>query len=387
MPTAPAPPLRFAFAGMIAMVVAMGIGRFVYTPILPGMMDELGLSASQAGFIASANYLGYLAGAVLAAGGWAHGRERAVMFAALLLTAALTGAMALTESVAVFSAVRFLSGLSTAFVMVFITTIVFSHLAAAGREELQAVHFAGVGIGITLSGAMTGLLYLAGSGWAAGWSWSAVVSAAGCAVVLLLLDRGPAGTGSAEREPPLPDDPALRRVILAYGIFGFGYIITATFLIAIVREGEAGHLAESAVWMAAGLAGIPSIWLWGLAARRWGLTTIFAAGTLVEAVGVFASVSLGGFLGPLLGGALLGGTFIAVTAIGLQLGRRLAGRSPRRALAFMTAAFGTGQILGPIFAGYLTDLTGTYFLASVGAALALLASAFIAWQTGRSRPV
>ena len=99
-----ASPLRFALAGMIAMAVAMGIGRFVYTLILPGMMDGLGLTAADAGLIASANYLGYLVGALLAAGGWASGRERTLMLAGLAGTALLCAAMGLTESLATFLA-------------------------------------------------------------------------------------------------------------------------------------------------------------------------------------------------------------------------------------------------------------------------------------------
>jgi predicted MFS family arabinose efflux permease len=167
-------------------------------------------------------------------------------------------------------------------------------------------------------------------------------------------------------------------------MFGFGYIVTATFLVAIVRQGDAGRQFEALVWLATGLAGIPSVWLWNRLAARAGLTAAFALGCLVEAVGVTASVALGGFAGPLLGGFLLGGTFIAITALGLQIGRLLAPEAPRRVLALMTASFGLGQILGPIAAGWVAEWTGNFVAASIGAAVALLFAGAIAWSAGPS---
>src|SRR5690606_2271711 len=192
-------PLRLAFAGMVAMAVAMGIGRFVYTPILPGMMQELGLSAAQAGWIASANYLGYLVGALVAAGGWAHGLERRLMLTGLGGTAVLCALMGLSESMAAFLVVRFLAGVASAFVMVFLASIVFSHLSLAGRDDLQAVHFGGVGLGIAVSAALMGVLVADHAGWAAGWFWSAAIALAGFAVVAVLIDCGPAANGADGR--------------------------------------------------------------------------------------------------------------------------------------------------------------------------------------------
>lgn len=375
--TAPASPLRLALGGMIAMAVAMGIGRFVYTPILPGMMEGLGMSAADAGLIASANYLGYLVGAVAASGAWGQGRERPIMLAGLGASAALAAVMALTESLVAFLLIRFLAGVASAFLMVFLSTIVLSRLLAAGREDLQAVHFGGVGLGIATSSLMTGALVIAGAEWPASWLWAGAISAAGFVAAWLMVDRGPASTGPAEPEPPLPKSLRLRRVIIAYGLFGFGYVVTATFLVAIVRQGEGGRLFESAVWLVTGLAGFPSVWLWNKAARRIGLARTFAIGCLVEAVGVAASVGIGGHAGPLIAAVLLGGTFIAVTAQGLQAARRLARDAPRRALALMTASFGIGQIVGPIAAGYLADHSGNFVSGSVLAVIFLLASAAI----------
>jgi hypothetical protein len=224
---------------------------------------------------------------------------------------------------------------------------------------------------------MAGLIGI-DAGWQAGWVGAALLSLAGLLAVMLMIDRGPVLHGaSAVREPPLPRGRPLMSIILAYGLFGFGYIVTATFLIAIVRAGGAGRPFETGVWFATGLAALPSVFVWDAAARRVGLIAAFALGCLIEAIGVAASVMLAVGIGPLLGGILLGGTFVGVTALGLRIGREMAPRSPRRVLATMTAAFGIGQILGPIAAGFIAEWTGDFVLASSVASVALLGAAAI----------
>ncbi len=388
MKSASPSPFRFAVGGIVAMAVAMGIGRFVYTPILPGMMDELGLTAAGAGWIASANYLGYLAGALAASGGWAHGHERMVMLASLGASALLAGLMGATDWMPAFLVIRFLAGVASAFVMIFLSSIVMGHMAAVGRPGLQTVHFTGVGLGIAASSALMAALVTYHSDWRAGWFASAAISALGFVPVAMLIDRGPAasaGQGSGTgREPALAWGAPLVKVIVGYGLFGIGYVVTATFLIAIVRQGGGGRVFEAMVWLATGIAVLPSLWLWQGFARRAGLAGAYLAACVAEAAGVAASVSVGGAIGPLLGGALLGLTFVAITALGLQAGRQLAPRSPRRVLALMTASFGAGQILGPIAAGMLAEHSGSFVLPSLAAAIVLLASGLIVWSAKRS---
>lgn len=379
--------LRYAFAGALAMAIGMGIGRFAYTPILPGMMEGLGLTASDAGLIASANYVGYLIGAILAGGGWGQGRERSMAYLGTGGTAVLTAAMGFTDAIPAFLLIRFLAGVASAFMMIFLSTIIFNQLARTQQPGLQSLHFGGVGLGITVSAVLTAAVFLLGLDWQMNWFAAAGVSAiAFIGVVCLMGVDDYAPPSQAHREPPLVWNASLAKISLAYAIFGAGYIVTATFLIAIVRQSEGGFVVESGVWLAAGLAGAPSVWLWSLVARRLGLAMAFGIGCMVEAVGVVASVSIGGYGAQILAGALLGGTFIAVTAIGLQIGRAVADEAPRRALAIMTAAFGVGQITGPLLAGIAADLTGSFFAPSIGAAVALMIAGLVGLQASNQRP-
>jgi predicted MFS family arabinose efflux permease len=377
--TKDSPPNRLttALAGMIAMAAAMGFGRFSFTPILPGMMSGVPLSASDAGVIASANFIGYLAGAVLSAYGWAAGRERLTALLSLLATAVLLAAMAGTNSVTVFVVIRFLAGLASALAMVFTSAIVLSHGQAAGSDHVQSAHFAGPGAGIALSSVMVMLIGLGShtgpDTWRADWIGGAIYSAVSLVIVWLLLPSGPAQLGQAVKEPPLVWDRPLVLVTASYGLFGFGYVITATFLVAIARMAAAGQTVEFLCWFIAGITAAISLFAWKYLVSAFGIGGVYIAALLLQAIGVLATVLLPHSVAPLIGGGLFGLTFMAVTAYGLQIGRKLSPSSPRRILAMMTAAFGVGQIIGPIVAGWIAETTGSFTLPTVIAALMLAA--------------
>lgn len=377
-------PLTVALAGMAAMVAAMGIGRFVYTPILPAMMQDLGLSVSEAGFIASSNYAGYLLGAVLAGGGWGTGRERSVILASLGVLVATLFVMAIGSSLIAFLIWRFVAGVASAFILVFAASIVLARLANAGRSDLGAWHFGGVGLGIALSSALIGIGIAAGWSWRIDWVVSGLLGLGAIAVVALLMPPPLSTAGQSSIEPPLRWPLPLSLITISYGLFGASYIVTATFVIAIIREAGAGAYFESLAWLFAGLAGFPSVWLWQKLVPFTGRTGMIAIACIVEAFGVYASVGLPAPFGAILGAGLLGGTFIAITATGLQVGQSKAGASPRRALAAMTVAFSLGQIIGPVLAGIATDLTGSYEVASFCAAAVLIVSAAFAFACGQA---
>jgi MFS family permease len=190
------------------------------------------------------------------------------------------------------------------------------------------------------------------------------------------LPRG--GTGGAGRpEPRLSWTRPFVALTASYGLFGIGYVVTATFIVAIVREGGAAPWLEALTWFVTGVTAALSLAFWKRPERRLGLLGSYRTALVLEALGVGATVVLPVPASVLVGGALLGATFMVITAYGLQLGRAMAPESPRRAFAIMTAAFGTGQIVGPLVAGWLAARSGSYALPSLLAA-AILALAALA---------
>jgi predicted MFS family arabinose efflux permease len=385
-------PRLLAVGGLISMAVAVGIGRFVYTPILPPMAQGLGLTTGEAGLIASANFAGYLAGAVAAA--WARGlaNPRAWLIGALAVSAATTGLMAWVEGLPAALVWRFVGGAASAYVLVLASALVLERLAATGHAALSAVHFSGVGTGIAISALLTFGLAAAGLGWRAMWLGSGLLSIAGLVAVMALVPAAPAASRSgagmlADPTPPHAADGRLIRLTVAYGLFGFGYVITATFLVLIVRGSAEAARVEPVFWLAFGLAAVPSVALWVAWGRRIGVMPAFAVACLVEALGVFASVGWPGVPGLMAAAILLGGTFMGLTALGLIAARDLAPADARRWVGILTSAFGLGQMVGPAVAGYGFDLTRSFYLPSMLAVAALCVAAVLALAVARKAAV
>lgn len=381
MIAAPPRPLALAIGGLIALAAAMGIGRFVYTPILPFMVEDLGLTKGQAGLIASANFAGYLGGALLAAAPFLPGSRRAWLLGGLAVSALTTAATGIVSSMPAFLAIRFAGGVASAFVLVFASTLILGRLRSAGRDNFSALHFAGVGVGIALSAVLVSVL--ADVGWRWQWIASGLVSFAAVALV--------AGLVPDRAEPPHApahdaDGRGLTSLVTAYGLFGFGYVITATFIVAIVRASEEIRPLEPVVWLVVGLTGAPSIALWTWAGGKIGVIRAFALACAVEAIGVAASVLWITPAGILLAAMLLGGTFMGISALGLVGAQQLSRADPRRVMAIMTASFGLGQIIGPVFAGALHDRTGSFTPASLAATGALTVAALLAVKSAARKP-
>ncbi len=370
-------PLSLAFGGFLAMAAGIGIGRFVYTPILPPMVEAVPLTKSAAGLIASANFVGYLAGALLASWPGLPGTRRFWLLLGLATNALCLAAMGLTHSIALFMTLRLAAGVASAFALIFSSALVLDRLARAGRPGLSALHFSGVGSGIALSAAVVAVLLAGHSPWPNLWFASGALSLAAAIGVVLLV---PAQEGTA---PTAPTSGAkagggFAALLVAYSLFGFGYVITATFLMALIRAAPGLAPLEPFAWVFVGLSAAPSTILWNAIAARWGILKGFALAALVEAIGVAASVLWVSTPAIVLAAVLLGGTFMGLTALGLIAARERGTGDPRARLGLMTAVFSAGQIVGPAFAGYAYDLTGSLTLPSLAAAAALLLAAALA---------
>ena len=368
-------PFKIALAGLLCLATAMGIGRFAFTPLLPMMLNDGVIDLLGASVLASANYLGYLVGALLCTFqpwlwrylgrrfGWLPQVAASTWVrAGLAATSLLTLGMALHVP-ALWPVLRFVAGVASAFVFIFTSGWCLSQLAAQHASRLGGVMYAGPGAGIAFSGLLaSGMVSLHASA-AAGWLVLGVLACGLTALVWPVFDRtatastltsamsstapGSSASGNTERTTAAAGRKQMLLLALAYGLAGFGYIITATFLPVIARQALPGSRWLDMFWPLFGLAVMAGALLTTRLSLKGDLRYLLAGCYGVQALGVGVTVWSPTLFGFVAGSLLLGIPFTAITFFAMQEVRRLRPDAMSSHMGLLTAVYGLGQIAGP----------------------------------------
>ena len=380
--------VRAAVACMIVLAVALGVGRFAFTPILPLMLHGGALDLQQGGWLASANYAGYFVGAMTCA--MLRVEPGRVVRAGLMATAVLTCAMGVVDVFWIWAAIRFVAGAVSAWTFVFASQWGLAHLARRNAHAWGGLIYTGPGIGIVVTGLFAGLF--ARHGAAAAWVGFGVL----CALLTLPIWRtfaddqahatraasggAPSPRAPANRHVPLvPSDARVRAqgawLVLLYGVPGFGYIITATFLPVIARHALPGSMWPDLFWPMFGAALIPGALLAARVPPTWDNRSLLAVCYLLQALGIALGIMFPHVAGFAIGSILIGFPFTAITLFAMREARRLKGERAAGLMGYATAAYGLGQIVGPLVAAPIAARVGSFSPALWLAAALLVAGA------------
>lgn len=355
--------------GLAALAVAMGIGRFAFTPLLPMMQSDAGLSLARGGWLASANYAGYFIGALWAAAQPA--RAQLAVRAGLAAIGLATLAMGFTQGLPAWLLLRAVAGVASAWVLVHVSSWALARLAPLGRPSLFGIVYSGVGAGIVLAGLACLGLMAQGRSSSQGWIGLGAIAL----VVSSALWRGFGGAVQEGASPVARFRWSADRVrmLAAYGAFGFGYIVPATYIPALARQSIPDPAVFGWAWPLFGAAAAVSTLGAARLLRTSSPRQVWIGAQLVMALGVAAPLGLRGWAGIAIGAVLVGATFVVVTMVGLQEARRTTDADAARFMAAMTAAFALGQVAGPVLVSALVGAGG-----QPGTALAIAAAILVA---------
>lgn len=338
--------------GICALSLAMGVSRFGFTPIIPLMQRDAGITEWDVAVMASANYLGYLIGAYISRKQWIRNHLWTWLGAGLVTSIVLLICMSLTQNHILWTFVRLGSGFFSAILFVIASGVTLGQ----GRSDWAGYLYSGVGIGIAFTGLFVPLFDSTG-GWKATWLGLALGGTVFGILAWYMLTKVPySKTGEPEpvgRRSELVRDYKWYVLLISYGLEGIGYIITATFIVQMIKSmPELSPIANQS-WVLIGLAAAPSTYLWARMAHMTGIKASLMLAYGMQALGILLPVIIPNQVSTLVGGALFGGTFMGITSLSITLAYQLKPEAQIRAIGELTTIYALGQIIGPVIAAYL----------------------------------
>jgi len=357
--------------GIAALTIAVGIGRFSYTPILPYMISELNLTTTEAGLIASSNYLGYLLGSLIPIFPQFPKNIRSIFIYSIFISIISLFAMGLTNTFEVFILIRFIHGIFSAFVLILGTSLIVSHVQKKGKIFLGTAHFSGVGLGMALSAIVVSYLGFLN------FTWDELWFSIGILAIMLsfqIIKFTPIQKAEVKYNLKSKNKTSLgfSLITISYGLYGFGYVAFGTFISTMSRLTPGLEKTEPYVWFVVGVTGIASVFFWNWFGSKIGNDIGLFLANLILGLGVLFSVLINNEFGIFISCILFGLSFVPITSMCLLEGQERFSGSFIVSTAILTFSFSIGQMIGPYLSGLLTDYYNSFFFSMIISGIVLI---------------
>ncbi len=355
--------IKVLSAGIISLILMLGIARFAYTPMLPLMQAQAGLGISEGGWLAAINYIGYLSGAVIAASVSDLQLKDRLYRVGLVVAVVTTWMMGITDNFWLWSASRFLAGLSSAAGLLIGSGLIMNWLIRHDFRSELGIHFAGLGLGIAFCAIIVELT-LTHLSWSEQWHLMTVAG-----LILMMPAWGwlpkPDSSGMTRSGNAMQDNPPGKRFLLifmfAYFCAGVGYVVSATFIVDIVNELPGMTGKGSWTFMVIGLAAAPACILWDLVARKIGDINALILAFLLKIFAVLIPALTSSIFLVMTSAALFGATFLGIVSLVLSMAGRYYPTRPAKMMGKMTISYGIAQIVAPAITGIMAEYSdGSY---------------------------
>lgn len=370
---------KVLFAGICSMLLTVGIARFSYTPMLPIMQSEAGLGVAEGGWLAAINYVGYLLGALIAAKVSSLHTKDKLYRIGLLVAIITTFMMGVSENFWLLALSRFLAGICAVGGMLLGAALILNWLLRHDMRSELGIHFSGIGLGIAMVAVFVELAsrYLS---WSQQWYGMTLLG------VLLLIPAWrwlppPSNSGVSQQGKVLSDRPPqksfLALFMLSYFCAGIGYVVSATFIVALIDQMPGLEGKGTWAFLLLGLCAAPATMLWDLFARRWGPFNAMVLAFVVQGIAALLPVMSPTLPMALASAALFGGTFTGIVSLVLTLAGLYYPTKPAKMMGSMTMCYGVGQIFAPAITGILAEKAGNYNAGMIMAAIGLFVGALL----------
>jgi predicted MFS family arabinose efflux permease len=370
--------LKVLLAGIFSLILMLGVARFAYTPMLPILQAQAGLSDYLGGWLATFNYMGYMSGALIAASISDLQLKDRLYRLGLIVAIITTAGMAITNNIYIWSIMRFFAGLSSAAGLLIGSGLILNWLMRNNFRSELGIHFSGIGLGIAFCAVVVELMAVSFD-WKELW-WLFTALGVLLAIPAWCWLPRPDTSGMTISGAELVDKPPSKRflylMLSAYFCAGYGYVISATFIVAIVDRQESLQGLGPMVFLILGLSAAPACIIWDHIARRVGVLTALLLAYIIQIFGILLPAVSESTVAVILSAVLFGGTFVGIVSLVLTMAGRFYPTKPAKLMGKMTLTYGVAQIIAPAITGNLAERLGNYDLGLwIAAAVVLLGAA------------